>query len=147
MKFIKEHKNLFIAIIIFFLVLLLAFLSQKLLTNTENKAIYGDRLKEVNVKVNEKDIESKLSDLKDGVEDISVRKQGKIINITIVVNKDIDLDKAKEIGTNSLKAISEKQIKVYDIQIFIKKNTKDDKFPIIGYKNHARDNISWTRNR
>ena len=147
MEFFKKHKNLLISIIIFILVLLLALVSRKLLTNTENKAIYGDRLKEVNVKVNEKDIESKLSDLKDGVEDISVRKQGKIINITIVVNKDIDQDKAKEIGTNSLNAISEKQIKVYDIQIFIKKNTKDDKFPIIGYKNHARDNISWTRNR
>lgn len=147
MEFFKKHKNLLISIIIFILVLLLALVSRKLLTNTENKAIYGDRLKEVNVNVNEKDIESKLSDLKDGVEDISVRKQGKIINITIVVNKDIDQDKAKEIGTNSLKAISEKQIKVYDIQIFIKKKTKDDKFPIIGYKNHARDNISWTRNR
>ena len=147
MEFFKKHKNLLISIIIFILVLLLALVSRKLLKNTENKAIYGDRLKEVNVKVNEKDIESKLSDLKDGVEDISVRKQGKIINITIVVNKDIDQDKAKEIGTNSLKAISEKQIKVYDIQIFIKKKTKDDKFPIIGYKNHARDNISWTRNR
>ena len=147
MEFFKKHKNLLISIIIFILVLLLALVSRQLLTNTENKAIYGDRLKEVNVKVNEKDIESKLSDLKDGVEDISVRKQGKIINITIVVNKDIDQDKAKEIGTNSLKAISEKQIKVYDIQIFIKKNTKDDKLPIIGYKNHARDNISWTRNR
>ena len=47
----------------------------------------------------------------------------------------------------SISNISEKQIKVYDIQIFIKKKTKDDKFPIIGYKNHARDNISWTRNR
>ena len=124
MEFFKKHKNLLISIIIFILVLLLALVSRKLLTNTENKAIYGDRLKEVNVKFNEKDIESKLSDLKDGVEDISVRKQGKIINITIVVNKDIDQDKAKEIGTNSLKAISEKQIKVYDIQIFIKTSSR-----------------------
>ena len=96
MEFFKKHKNLLISIIIFILVLLLALVSRKLLTNTENKAIYGDRLKEVNVKVNEKDIESKLSDLKDGAEDISVRKQGKIINITIVVNKDIDQDKAKD---------------------------------------------------
>ena len=69
MEFFKKHKNLLISIIIFILVLLLALVSRKLLTNTENKAIYGDRLKEVNVKVNEKDIESKLSDLKDGVEE------------------------------------------------------------------------------
>ena len=50
MEFFKKHKNLLISIIIFILVLLLALVSRKLLTNTENKAIYGDRLKEVNVK-------------------------------------------------------------------------------------------------
>ena len=72
MKFIKEHKNLFIAIIIFFLVLLLAFLSQKLLNNTENKAIYGDRLKEVKVKVDEKDLESKINDaIKEKADNVS----------------------------------------------------------------------------
>ena len=91
MKFIKEHKNLFIAIIIFFLVLLLAFLSQKLLNNTENKAIYGDRLKEVKVKVDEKDLESKINDaIKEKADNVSVRVQGRIVNITIDVNKELN---------------------------------------------------------
>lgn len=147
MKFIKEHKNLFIAIIIFFLVLLLAFLSRKLLNNTENKAIYGDRLKEVKVKVDEKDLESKINDaIKEKADNVSVRVQGRIVNITIDVNKELNQDQAKEVGDAALKTIKENVLKVYDIQIFLNKD-KDDKFPIIGYKNHSSGAISWTKNR
>ena len=86
MNFIKKHKNLVIAIIIFFLVLLVAFLSRRLLSNTENSAIYGDRLKEVKVEVNEKSIKSKIEEsLKDQIDSATVRKQGRIIEITRIL--------------------------------------------------------------
>ena len=144
MNFIKKHKNLVIAIIIFFLVLLVAFLSRRLLSNTENSAIYGDRLKEVN----EKSIKSKIEEsLKDQIDSATVRKQGRIIEITLTVKKDINQDTAKEAGNKVLESIGEKQIKTYDIQIFINKDSEDATFPIIGYKNHAGESISWTRNR
>ena len=35
----------------------------------------------------------------------------------------------------------------YDIQIFVKKDTDAADFPIIGYKHHAKDSFSWTKNR
>ena len=148
MNFIKKHKNLVIEIIIFCLVLLVAFLSRRLLSNTENSAIYGDRLKEVKVEVNEKSIKSKIEEsLKDQIDSASVRKQGRIIEITLIVKKDINQDTAKEAGNKVLESIGEKQIKTYDIQIFINKDSEDATFPIIGYKNHAGESISWTRNR
>ena len=57
-----------------------------------------------------------------------------------ITDRKYDLNKVIE-------KLSDKQKKYFDVQIFIKKSSKDEKFPIIGYKHHNKDNITWTKDR
>ena len=46
-----------------------------------------------------------------------------------------------------MKVLSNKERKVYDVQVFFTKTTKDEKYPIIGYLHHGKDRFSWTKDR
>ena len=116
----------------------------------EAKAIYGDRLdgiNEVKVTDDEKDdIITKLEE-KDEVTKASCDIKGRIINIIITVGNDVSLETAKTLTTTVIDNLEDDQKKFYDIQIFIKKDNDDEKFPIIGYKHQDKDNFTWTKDR
>ena len=60
----------------------------------------------------------------------------------------IDNDKKNENDLNSiLDNLDEKQKKAYDVQVFIKKNKEDDKFPVIAYRHQGGDHYSFTKDR
>lgn len=60
---------------------------------------------------------------------------------------DTSVDTAKALNTKVLDSLSNKEKKFYDIQIFVKKDSEATDFPIIGYKHHAKDTFSWTKDR
>ncbi len=149
MKYLKENAKLIIAIAIFIVIVVAIFVAYNgLFLKSSSK--YGDRLKGIDEipvsNSNKTEIEENVTAL--GITSkISVEVKGKIIEIIITVNDDIDVNKSKEVAAKVLEKLTDEQKKCYDVQIFIQKNSEDEKFPIIGYKHHSRDNFTWTKDR
>ena len=114
----------------------------------ENQAIYGTRLDGIDkVKVSseqKKKVETKLSE---STKKVEVKVSGKIVNTTITTNDDTSLDDAKKLADSVLEEFTDAQKKFFDFQFFIKNDKNEKQFPIIGYKQHARSNVSWTKDR
>lgn len=148
-KKIKDNK---IILIIIVSLVVLSIILVKLLDNYSNEkgAIYGSRLDGIEkVKVTSNMKTEIINNIKSmgKTKKASVAVQGKIINCEITVNDDITRDDAKTIADRIPEKLTEEQKKFYDIQIFIKKNTDDQTFPIIGYHHHNRETFTWTLDR
>jgi hypothetical protein len=148
MKFIKKNIGAIIAIVIIILLLIGAYFVKEMFFSTDTEAIYGNRLDGIDkVKIGN-DKEKQLKDnLKEGTEKVSMRLAGKIVYISIVVNGDTSLDAAKGLGNKALESFSDEEKAFYDFQILIQKNSDSKQFPIIGYKQHSRASITWTKDR
>ncbi|MBR4618867.1 MAG: hypothetical protein IKO49_06145 [Bacilli bacterium] len=148
-KYLRKHLKLIIVLSIFIAIVISGFIAYNLVF-VNNSSKYGNRLDGIqNVKLtnNKKNlIKSNIKTL-EITKSINITLSGKIINIIAVVNDDTETSKAKEIGGKVLEQLTDEQKKFYDVQIFIKKNNKDEKFPIIGYKHHNNENIKWTADR
>ena len=142
MKFAKKNSSVIVGIIVFIAVLVGIFTVKSILSSDEPVAFYGTRLE------GRKDVEIS-NDKKNKIKDnkVSIRVAGRIINVTIKVNADTTLDSAKELGNKILEELSDKEKKYYDVQILIENDKKTKQFPIIGYKQHKKENISWTKDR
>lgn len=151
MRFIKEHKFTMFVIILFILVVVLLYFMYNLFFTNGGKPEYGNRLdgiEEVEItKDNFSKMESELKKNKN-VSSVNFNISGRTLNIIIIVQNGVSVDDAKKIGSSSYDSLSEKQIKYYAIQIFIKKDDEtENNFPIIGYKQKDVKSISWTKNR
>lgn len=146
MKFAKKNSSVIVGIIVFIAVLVGIFTVKSILSSDEPVAFYGTRLegrKDVEISNDKKNkIKDKLKENK-----VSIRVAGRIINVTIKVNADTTLDSAKELGNKILEELSDKEKKYYDVQILIENDKNTNQFPIIGYKQHKKENISWTKDR
>ena len=78
---------------------------------------------------------------------VEVKVSGKIVNTTITTNDDTSLEDAKKLADSVLEEFTDEQKKFFDFQFFIKNEKNENQFPIIGYKQRARGNISWTKDR
>ena len=150
-KFIKNNKLTVITFIICLVFVILVFAIKLTFFPDEGRAIYGDRLdgiEEVEItSKQEKNIVSKLEE-KDEVKSVNTDIKGRILNVIITVNDDVELDPAKALASVITENLEEDQNGYYDIQVFIKKsNEEDTRFPIIGYKHQDKDEFSWTKDR
>lgn len=149
MKWMKKNKFTVIAIFIFILLAFLGFKVKEMFFPDQRTAIYGDRL-EGKVTVNKttyEDLKAKISE-SDKVETVSVRENGRRIDITITVTNATSKSEAKKLTDNILEPFTESQIGYYDFQVFIQKSDKSENdFPIIGYKHHNSSTFSWSKDR
>lgn len=149
MKWIKKNKFTVIAIIIFIVIAILGFKAKEIFFPDQRTAIYGDRLegKVAVEKVTYDSLKQKISE-SDKVKTVTVRENGRRIDITITVVDDMNKSDAKKLTDNMLEPFTESQIGYYDFQVFIKKDAEtENDFPIIGYKHHNSSSISWTKDR
>jgi len=148
MKFIKKNIGAIIAIVIIILLLIGAYFVKETFFSAETEAIYGSRLDGIDkVKITKEKKQQVIDSLKEGTEKTSVRVAGKIVYISMVVNGETTLDAAKELGNKSLEPFSDEEKEFYDFQIIIEKNNESKQFPIIGYKQHKKSSITWTKDR
>ena len=146
MKFLKRNKNIIITLIIFFILILFCIQIKNILFPNDGLAVYGNRL-DGKVEIS-KDLNKSIKEiLPEGATKVTVRDAGRILNITITVADDITRDIAKTYANKALEALSDEEIRYYDIQYFIVKNTEATEFPIIGYKIPSAENITWTKDR
>lgn len=143
---IKRKKKLIIALsICVILVLALCIAYEVIFANNSGK--YGNRLEGIQ-KVNITKTQQKK--IKDNIETLEISKSvsvyltGKILKTVVVLKDDVALDKSKETYVKLLEQLTDKQKKYFDIEIFLEKKVKDESFPIIGYKHHNKENVSWT---
>ena len=151
MKFIKKHKGLIIALIVFILVFVLFLLVYRSFFPDEETAIYGSRLEGIDkVDLTKGDI-SKIEDALKGISNkTKVRTQGRIIEVSISIKDEVNRDTAKAETNKILEQLSKDQKDYFDIQVFISKEGKTEdavQFPIIGYKHHISEGFTWTKDR
>lgn len=149
MKWVRKNKFTVIAIIIFVLVAFLGFKAKEMFFPDQRTAIYGDRL-EGKVAVADsvyEEVKQKISE-NDKVEKVTLRENGRRIDITITVTSATSKSEAKKLIDNILGSFTESQIGYYDFQVFIKKEAKEENdFPIIAYKHHNSSSFSWSKDR
>lgn len=148
-NFLKKHKLLVLFLILLVIVIIFAIKVFLIFSDNDETAIYGERLNgadsvEIDIKKSNDLVKSKADDIS---KEVSVRKQGRIINIIVTLKDETTRDTAKDISNKLLEEFSEKEIAYYDFQIFLKKTNDDAQFPIIGYKHHTKDDIKWTKDR
>lgn len=150
MNFIRKNKFTIIAIGIFLILVFLAFQVKNIFFPAAGKALYGSRLNgidEVEITSSKKDkITTALAEA-DITDSSKVEVAGKIIKVTVTVKDDAGRDAAKELGTKVLDNLTKEEKSFYDVQLFIQKKTESGEFPIIGYKHHAKEGFSWTKDR
>ncbi len=149
-KFIKNNKLTVITFIICVIFVIIVFAVKLTFFPDEAKAIYGDRLEgieEVEITSKEQDnIISKLEE-KAEVKKAEVDIKGRILNVIITVNDDVELDAAKALTGTITDTLEKEQTSYYDIQVFVKKDNDDARYPIIGYKHQDKDTFSWSKDR
>ena len=145
MKFIKRNKGIIIALVVFFILILLCVEAKNLLFGS-NGATYGNRL-DNRVELS-KDLDKKIKDsLISGVDNVKVRVSGNIINITLTLADEVTKDIAKGYAKKALESLTTEEANCYDVQFYLVKNSEATDFPIIGYKIPTEQKITWTKDR
>ena len=141
MKIIRKNKFTIIAIVIFTALVFCLYQAKQLFFPNEGKAIYGDReaiYDQVKAKITENE----------RVESVTLRENGRTINLTITVKNDTSIEDAKATINGMLDLFTDSQKGYYDFQVFIvKTDAAENNFPIIGYKHHNSSEFSWTKDR
>lgn len=148
--FIKKNKFTLIAVGIFLIILILLIQIKNIFFPSSGRAEYGDRLEgieevEITTSKQQKIVKSLEDD--SAIKKATIRINGRTIETIITVNDDVSVDTAKSFADKSIESLTDKEKKYYDIQVFIQKSTDSGDFPIIGYRHHARDNFSFTKDR
>lgn len=148
MKLVKKNKFTIIAVVLF-IIFMLGVSEIKKVFFSNNGAVYGDRLVgKVEVsKDTYTQLESKLKE-NERVESVSVRENGRLINISVTVLNDTSLEDAKSVTDGIVDLFTDNQKGYYDFQIFISKtDPSENNFPIIGYRHHNNSEFVWSKDR
>lgn len=149
MKWIKKNKFTVIAITIFVVLAIIGYKAKEMFFPNQRTAIYGDRL-DGKIAVEQKTYDEMKAKISESykVKNVSIRENGRRIDIMVTVNGDTSKSDAKKLVDNILEPFSESQIGYYDFQMYIKKDeTEENDFPIIGYKQHNSSSFVWSKDR
>ncbi len=151
MKFIKKNKYTIIAIVVFIALVFLGVEVKRLLVPDDNKAAYGDRLDGIEDHPLSDGLFDKIEEkLKENTKVLKVSNtiHGKIINLTITVDKDVSVSDAKKIANSTVAMFEDKELDFYTLQVFVAKEDETlNNFPIIGYKGTTSSELKFTKDR
>ena len=148
LRFIKKNLHKIIAAIIVIFLIILAIIVKNFFFPNDTGVYYGTRLEGIEkVKISDKALKSIKSDLKDKTKSVNVRVQGRIVYVDAVANDDIEVQTARDFAYSILNALTDEQKAYYDIQLMVNNEAMKDKFPIVGYKHHAKSYMSWIKDR
>ena len=147
-KFLKKHSRKIVAIIIIIFLVIIGIMVKNFFFPDDAEAYYGTRLEGIEkVKISDKKKEKLKERFNGSVKSVTVRIQGRIINISAKVNDDVNTDTAKYLSDLTLEKLTDEEKAYYDIQFMYTSDVDKEHFPIIGYKHHTKKAISWTKNR
>ena len=157
MKKIKEfYKNNRLFSILFTILIICIFLICFILIKCfylgNGKSKYGDRLENISeVDVSTKKIKKIEEEIKKDklVENVSIKKTGRIIYIDITFDVKAELIEAQSIAQKSIENFTKEQLKYFDFNFTLKqkKSENSDGFLISGAHNKNGTGLSWNNNR
>ena len=145
MKKLKKYYKWIIVAIVILIVSILTILIYKNLfeqgTNTRLEGIEEHELTKKEIK----SVKESIAEL-ETVNNVSVSTNYKIIKIFIELSEDVDFDDIIELSVQAVNNFSEKNLKFYDIEIFIDSLNKESEiYPRIGYKHKTNSDFTWNR--
>ena len=146
-SFILKNKLLSILLFLLILIIILGLVIIKVFVFPSYKVSnYGNRLDGIeNVKLDKSrfdEVKSKFGSV-EGFDIKEFKLSGKIVNIFVVVNDKVSVDKAKSNCSKLVEGFSEEELKYYDFQVFVTSSDENDKYPLIGYKNKKSEGLHW----
>ena len=148
-KIVKRNKYSVIAIAIFVVLLIVAYIGYKVFFPNNGTPVYGNRLDGITeVDFSKDELNTIVSNLeeKDAVVSAKIDESGKILNIIITVKEDTKSDDAKKIATEIISYVTDDQKAYFDFQVFIKNESEEAKgYPMIGYKNKTSDGFIFSQ--
>ncbi len=146
LRFIKKHSHVIVGVVIVIFLIILAIIVKNFFFPSDSGVYYGTRLEGIEkVKIKDKALKSIEEELKDKTKSVNARIQGRIVYVDIVSNDDIEIQPARDFAYSVLNALTDEQKAYYDIQVMVNNEAKKDEFPIVGYKHHSKQNMSWTK--
>lgn len=144
MKMLKKNYKIlfFCGIIILFIVLLFLIYINLFKENDSN------RLEDIEkYELTQKEISSIKDTINeiDKIKDIDIYANFKIIKIYINLLEEVDFKLIKEVCNKALENFNEKNLKYYDIEVFIDYKEESEIYPKIGYKHKANSKFTWNR--
>lgn len=144
-NFIINNKLLSILLMLFILILIAMLVLVKIIIFPHySVSPYGHRLDGIeNVKLDD----SRFNEIKNGFESKKgftidkFRLSGRIVNIYINADEEIDIDSVKSLSLSLIKSFKEEEIKYYDFQVLV--SGEGDKYPMLGYKNKNSEGLYW----
>lgn len=145
-KFILKNKLLSVLLFLLILILILLLVIIKVFIFPSYKVSnYGNRLDGIaDVKLSDSrfdDVKNKFNSV-DGFKIDKFRLSGKIVNIFVTIDDKISMDKVKSSSLELIKLFDKKELEYYDFQVFVT-GGKEDKDPMIGYKNKNSEDLYW----
>ena len=148
LRFIKKHSRIIVGLLIVIFLVIIGVMAKNFFFPSDNDVYYGTRLEGIEkVKISNKKKEELKEHFKDSSKKITIRLAGRIIYFDITVNDDVSVDSSRDMANKTLEKLSDEEKAYYDIQFIINNNKEKEHFPIIGYKHHTKQGISWTKNR
>lgn len=140
-------KKKIVKLIVVLLVLIIAFISifmiyKNLFASSNNTRYEG--IEKHKLTNNEKNaIEDVLNEI-ENIEELEVFVSSKIIKMIVNLKEDIDFEQVKNISNQAITKISEKNLKFYDVEIYVDSmNEESEVYPQIGYKHKSKSEFSW----
>ncbi|MBP5679282.1 MAG: hypothetical protein J6X28_05625 [Bacilli bacterium] len=148
MKFLKKHRSLTLILLILIALVIAYFILKDTVNFDESTAVYGNRLEGIEAVEITKDQKKSVEDaLKEKSTSVTVRVAGKLVNVIVQTKGEVTLEEAKAMGPAVLELFTPEQKAFYDFQFLIDNSENQSQFPIIGYMQHSRDAINWTKDR
>ncbi len=145
-NFIKNHKKGVIVGSIIFLIIIITLFTIFFIIPSFGSNNYGNRLDGIeDHKISNSTIDKIKDNIeeKEGVTKVTYHNEGRILNFTIKVDGNTKPETAKEYATEIIKDIKEKDLKYYDVQIFLDSDDNTNDYPTAGYKHKTSDDIIW----
>lgn len=151
MRYLRKNKFTIIAIVLLLVFVFIGVKVKDIFVPDEGKASYGDRLVDIKDHKLSKDWFTKIEEkFKEDtrVTKIENKVHGKIINLIITLQDDVDVGNAKAIGNSTIGMFEQDELKYYALQVYLKKENQSlNNFPIVGYKGVDTENLIYSKDR
>lgn len=152
----KKQKYTTICIVIFIILLFVAYLVYNMVFGSRGTPVMGNRLDGIEeVALVDETWDKILTALKDNKNVIDAKKvtenegtEDRILNIIVVMKDGVKNSEAKKLTKLVTEQLSEAQLAYFDIEIyFTNENTESSGYPMIAYKNKNSDSFSYSNRK
>lgn len=151
MKYFRKNKYTLFALVILIILVFVGVKFKNILVPDEGKASYGTRLSGIkDHKLDNSLLQEIGNKIKENerVLEFEYKMHGKIINIIITVNDDMNINDAKSVANSIIPLFTNNELSYYSLQVYVKKNdSKLNNFPIIGYKGTEASELIFAKDR